>query len=117
VRFGSIQPDGSQLASVQALHLLQGVLTAQAAHETAAAACAAGSAAPTDPAVLGRRPSGVQGAYMWGPPGRGKKMIMQLFSRTLPPVVKMRHHSLPWLLRHVEERCHELEAVMSPETT
>lgn len=45
---------------------------------------------------------------------RGKKMIMELFSRTLPPHVRVRHHSLPWLLAHVEERCRELERVRPP---
>lgn len=108
VRYGSLHPDGSQVAAVQALHLLQGLLAAQVRRERAGEAPNSGAANHSS-GVLRGAARHVQGAYMWGPPGRGKTMIMQLFSRTLPPYVAVRHHTLPWLLRHIQERCGELQ--------
>jgi len=121
VQDGTLHPDGSQVAAVQALHILQGVLAAQVAEEAAADAAADAPAAfdatPSAPAPSGgadgapaAHPAGVQGAYMWGPVGRGKTTIMDLFARTMPPSVIVKRHHIDTLLAHVNERCHQLEA-------
>jgi hypothetical protein len=166
VRDGRLQPDASQLAAAQALHLLQAVLearaTAVAAGPAAAAMAAAapvGTAAPqqqrcdvgTTPVTSQAAPASgthapssrgrgggprdsasspgavaapaaaaaaataalaVQGAYLWGPIGSGKTLLMDLFARTLQPGVRVRREHLHGLLAHVHERCHALQEAL-----
>jgi len=54
----------------------------------------------------------VQGAYLWGPIGSGKTMLMDLFCRTLPPAVTARREHLHGLLTHIHEQSHLLHQAL-----
>ena len=97
VQDGTLHPDGSQVAAVQALELLQGVLAGQVAGsgtDSSSSSNGGGNGGNGGPTT-------VRGAYMWGPVGRGKTTIMDLFARTMPPGVVVRRHHLGTLLAHV----------------
>ena len=71
---GSLTPDPTQQAAVDALSRVETDL------------------ATTRPASLFHKPRGVRGAYLWGPVGRGKSMLMDLFFELAPVAPKRRVH-------------------------
>ncbi len=74
---GEIRPDPGQAAGVDALTRLEGELNALG-----------------EPSILSlfRRPPPPRGVYLWGPVGRGKSMLMDLFFETAPVQKKRREH-------------------------
>lgn len=74
---GRIKPDAAQAAAVGALARLELEL------ETAG-----------EPALLSffRKPKALRGVYLWGPVGRGKSMLMDLFFEAAPVDKKRRAH-------------------------
>jgi cell division protein ZapE len=71
---GSIQPDAAQGAAVEALARLEGDLNAAG-----------------EPGFF-RRAKALRGVYLWGPVGRGKSMLMDLFFDSAPTQKKRRVH-------------------------
>lgn len=74
---GEIKPDAAQEAALAALSRLEGELN--------------DAAEPTFRAFF-RKPKGVTGVYLWGPVGRGKSMLMDLFFASAPVEKKRRAH-------------------------
>jgi cell division protein ZapE len=76
---GEIRPDAAQAAGVTALIRLEADLA---------------GAQPGALAALFRKPQPVaqRGVYLWGPVGRGKSMLMDLFFETSPVAAKRRTH-------------------------
>ena len=74
---GEIQPDAGQDAGLEALARLEGELNAL------------GEASILS--LLRRHPQ-PRGVYLWGPVGRGKSMLMDLFFETAPQPRKRREH-------------------------
>ena len=74
---GEIQPDAGQDVGLEALARLEGELNAL------------GEASILS---LLRRHSQPRGVYLWGPVGRGKSMLMDLFFETAPQPKKRREH-------------------------
>ncbi len=71
---GSILPDAAQGAAVEALARLESDLNAAG-----------------EPGFF-RRPKALRGVYLWGPVGRGKSMLMDLFFDSAPTQKKRRVH-------------------------
>src|SRR6201996_548437 len=76
---GEIRPDPAQAAGLEALVRLEGDL--------AGAALGGGGLKG-----LFRKPQAERGVYLWGPVGRGKSMLMDLFFATVPVEKKRRTH-------------------------
>ena len=76
IKSGGLTPDAAQKAAVEALFLLE----RQIRHSRS-----------WWRALLGIRPR-VHGMYLWGPPGRGKSMMMDLFYRNAHVESKRRVH-------------------------
>ena len=76
---GEIAPDAAQAAAVEALARLEGELNAQAEP---------GFSLP----FLSRKKEPAQGVYLYGPVGRGKSMLMDLFFDSAPVTRKRRVH-------------------------
>jgi len=74
---GDIRPDPAQAAGLSALLRLEADL---AANE------------PGGFAAFFRKPESQRGVYLWGPVGRGKSMLMDLFFETAPVEKKRRTH-------------------------
>lgn len=74
---GDIKPDAAQEQALGALSRLEGDLNAL-----------------SEPGFssLFRKPKGARGVYLWGPVGRGKSMLMDLFFDSAPVTRKRRTH-------------------------
>jgi cell division protein ZapE len=74
---GALKPDPAQAAAVEALCRLESELNAQA-----------------EPSFLSflKKPKAPRGVYLWGPVGRGKSMLMDLFFEAAPVEKKQRSH-------------------------
>ena len=77
---GEIAPDAAQAEAVEALARLEGELNALSEPGFSL------------PSLFGRRPEPPKGVYLWGPVGRGKSMLMDLFFDTAPIDKKRRAH-------------------------
>ncbi|MCQ4504081.1 AFG1/ZapE family ATPase, partial [Vibrio parahaemolyticus] len=75
---GEIKPDAAQAGAVEALSRLEGELNA--------------AAEPGFGLSFLRKPKPVKGVYLWGPVGRGKSMLMDLFFDSAPVRHKRRVH-------------------------
>jgi cell division protein ZapE len=74
---GEIRPDPAQAAGLHALSRLQADLD---------------GASPGGLAAFFRKPEAQRGVYLWGPVGRGKSMLMDLFFETADVEKKRRTH-------------------------
>jgi cell division protein ZapE len=74
---GEIRPDIAQAAAVDALARLEAELD---------------SAGEPSFSLFGRKPKSLRGVYLWGPVGRGKSMLMDLFFDSAPIARKRRIH-------------------------
>jgi cell division protein ZapE len=74
---GEIKPDAAQAAAVEALSRLEADLD---------------SAGEPNFSFFGRKPKSQRGVYLWGPVGRGKSMLMDLFFDSAPVAKKRRIH-------------------------
>ena len=74
---GEIQPDTAQQGAVEALSRLEADLD---------------SAGEPGFSLFGRKPKNQLGVYLWGPVGRGKSMLMDLFFDSAPVTRKRRTH-------------------------
>jgi cell division protein ZapE len=74
---GEIKPDVAQAAAVDALSRLEADLD---------------NAGEPGFSLFGRKPKGQKGVYLWGPVGRGKSMLMDLFFDSAPVAKKRRAH-------------------------
>ena len=83
-----------RLAAAYETRLAAGALTRDPAQAAAVEALSAVEAALEDakPAGLFRKVSPARGAYLWGPVGRGKSMLMDLFFDVAPVAPKQRIH-------------------------
>ena len=79
LKAGEIAPDPAQAAGVEALARLEGELNALAEP---------GFSLP----FLSRKKEPPRGVYLWGPVGRGKSMLMDLFFESAPVARKRRVH-------------------------
>jgi cell division protein ZapE len=77
---GEIAPDAAQAAAVEALSRLEGELNG------------AGEPGFTLPFFKKAEPRALKGVYLWGPVGRGKSMVMDLFFDSAPVARKRRVH-------------------------
>jgi cell division protein ZapE len=74
---GEIAPDPVQAAALRALVRLEGDLA---------------RSEPSGLSAFFRKPEPQRGVYLWGPVGRGKSMLMDLFFETAPAAKKRRTH-------------------------
>jgi cell division protein ZapE len=74
---GDIQPDPAQAAAIEALARLESDLN---------------EAGEPSGFPFFRKPKSARGVYLWGPVGRGKSMLMDLFYETAPMAKKRRSH-------------------------
>jgi len=77
LRDGQIQPDAAQERAVEALARLEADLD---------------QAGEPGFSLFGRKPKSQRGVYLWGPVGRGKSMVMDLFFDSAPVSRKRRVH-------------------------
>jgi cell division protein ZapE len=77
LRNGELAPDPAQQAAIEVLARLESELNALA-----------------EPSFLSRfrKSEPPRGVYLWGPVGRGKSMLMDLFFQTAPVAKKRREH-------------------------
>jgi cell division protein ZapE len=106
---GEIHADPVQERIVARLQAVYDQLTAMAAH-------------PAKPGLLARLglgraakpPAGPPGLYIWGPVGRGKSMLMDLFFADAPVAKKRRVHFHEFMLE-VQERLHRRREKLAAE--
>ncbi|MFN3535960.1 MAG: cell division protein ZapE [Brevundimonas sp.] len=79
--------------------LQSGALTADPAQETAIAALSRLERDLDKGGRLFRKPPRVKGLYLWGPPGRGKSLLMDLFYAEAPEPRKTRAHFHAFMAR------------------
>lgn len=79
LRAGEIAPDAAQAQAIEALSRLEGELNALAEPSFSLP-------------FLGRKKEPPRGVYLWGPVGRGKSMLMDLFFDSAPVTRKRRAH-------------------------
>jgi cell division protein ZapE len=77
VKRGALKPDAAQEAAVQALARLESDLN---------------EAGEGSAFSFFRKPKAPRGVYLWGPVGRGKSMLMDLFFQSAPAARKRRVH-------------------------
>ncbi|WGM41166.1 cell division protein ZapE [Caulobacter sp. NIBR1757] len=77
LKAGEIQPDAAQERAVEALGRLEADLD---------------QAGEPGFSLFGRKPKAQKGVYLWGPVGRGKSMLMDLFFDSAPVARKRRIH-------------------------
>jgi cell division protein ZapE len=77
LKHGALKPDPAQAAAVEILCRLESDLNLHG-----------------EPSFLAflKKPKGFKGVYLWGPVGRGKSMLMDLFYETAPVEKKRRAH-------------------------
>ncbi|HYE44775.1 MAG TPA: cell division protein ZapE [Caulobacter sp.] len=77
LKAGELEPDAAQERAVEALGRLEADLD---------------QAGEPGFSLFGRKPKGQKGVYLWGPVGRGKSMLMDLFFDSAPVARKRRIH-------------------------
>jgi len=84
----------ASLRTAYDLRIAAGTISRDAAQERAVDALSRVEAdlAAAHPRGLFRKAEGVRGAYLWGPVGRGKSMLMDLFFEAAPVAAKRRTH-------------------------
>jgi cell division protein ZapE len=82
---GALKPDVAQEAAVRALSRLEGDLNARGE--------------PAFGFSLFKKPKALRGVYLWGPVGRGKSMLMDLFFEAAPVDRKLRVHFQAFMAR------------------
>ncbi|WP_420477810.1 cell division protein ZapE [Brevundimonas sp. FT23028] len=88
----------SRIRSAYDIRIEEGVLTPDPAQEPLIAALERLERALAKKSLFGKPPA-VQGIYIWGPPGRGKSMLMDLFVSSSPEPRKMRAHFHAFMAR------------------
>src|SRR5687767_1713810 len=76
LKSGEIRPDPAQAVGLAALVRLEADLAAQ----------------PSGLSAFFRKPEAARGVYLWGPVGRGKSLLMDLFYEAAPVAKKRRTH-------------------------
>jgi cell division protein ZapE len=81
---GALKPDAAQARAIEALCRLESELNLQG-----------------EPGFLPffKKPKALKGVYLWGPVGRGKSMVMDLFFETAPVDRKLRIHFYAFMAR------------------
>ena len=99
VSSGQIEPDAAQAAAVARLHaLVEQIGAKRLARKSSALGWLFGSKA--------EQQQNLKGLYIWGPVGRGKTMLMDLFFRYVPDQRKRRVHFHDFMA-DVHQRVHE----------
>ncbi|QDH72109.1 cell division protein ZapE [Brevundimonas sp. M20] len=88
----------SRIRSAYDIRIEEGVLTPDPAQEPLIKALERLEADLMKKSLFGKPPA-VQGIYIWGPPGRGKSMLMDLFVSSSPEPRKMRAHFHAFMAR------------------
>ena len=88
----------SRIRNAYDIRVEEGVLTPDPAQEQVIAALERLETDLAKRGLFGRAPE-VRGVYLWGPPGRGKSMLMDLFYSATPEPRKTRAHFLAFMAR------------------
>ncbi len=102
---GAIERDGAQVAALEALERLARTLTNHRAARGRAMGFSFAGRAPPLFRSRAARTTTTRGLYLWGPVGRGKTMLMDLFFETLDLEDKRRVHFLSFMA-DVHDRLH-----------
>ena len=102
---GQVHADPVQERIVQRLQFVHDQLVAMNAHPAKAGFLARFGFAQLGFGSAARPPAGPHGLYIWGPVGRGKSMLMDLFFADAPVAGKRRVHFHEFMLE-VHERLH-----------